>query len=141
MLLGEMTPDRDRMAQVYRYLRDEQRKVGEGFFMVSDAQIAQGASTPRSVLSPAAVACAISVFRELGLVETHTTFSSDAALRAVRVVPTQDKVELENSVRYREGLNDQAIFAQFSTWALDQPVEVLQERIARPILPACVPVL
>ena len=27
MLLGEMTPDRDRMAQVYRYLRDEQRKV------------------------------------------------------------------------------------------------------------------
>ena len=89
----------------------------------------------------AAVACAISVFRELGLVETHTTFSSDAALRAVRVVPTQDKVELENSVRYREGLNDQAIFAQFSTWALDQPVEVLQERIARPILPACVPVL
>jgi len=55
----------------------------------------------------------------------------------VRMVPNAGQVELENSVRYREGLDDQAIFQEFKQWALTEKTDSLQQRVQRPILPAC----
>jgi len=136
-ILAEMTPDRDRMAQVYRALRDQQRSTGDGFFTANNADIAERSSKRGSEVSQESAACAIAVFRELGLVETHTAFTSGEVTRLVRVVSGAKKVELENSVRYREGIDEQAIFQNFKRWALKQPAEVLQEQVQRPILPGC----
>ena len=55
----------------------------------------------------------------------------------VHVVPSANKVELESSVRYSEGLDEQAIFQRFKRWALDEPSQTLQRQIQCPILPAC----
>ena len=143
--LADMTPDHARMADVYRFLRDQQRAHGDGFFAANSIEVAErmsaasggarGASKPS--VSPASVECAIAVFRELGLVETRTAFAAGEENRSVRVVPNSNRVELTDSVRYREGLDEQAIFTSFKQWILSERAENLQARIQRPILPAC----
>lgn len=136
-ILSEMTPDRDSMAQVYRTLRDAQKKAEGGFFTASNADVAARAAQRGREVAPESVACAIAVFRELGLIETHTAFTSGEVTRSVRVVAGASKVELESSVRYREGLDEQAVFRDFKQWALNESAETLEERVRRPILPAC----
>ena len=165
-ILSAATPDRDRMVQVYRALRAEQARAdggsgvcgagadggaaggagaagaGEvgaagGFFSISDAQLAEKASGFGRPVSRDSVACAVSVFRELGFIETRTMHAADEVNRLIRVLPHVGKVELENSVRYREGLDEQAIFQDFKAWALREPADALQQRVSRPILPAC----
>lgn len=136
-ILAEATPDRNRMAQVYRALRDAQKSLGDGFFMVNNADIAARASRGGCEVSQEEISCAIAVFRELGLIETRTAFTWGEITRSVRMVSGASKVELENSVRYREGLDEQAIFQHFKELALNEPVDALQKRIQRPILPGC----
>ena len=57
--------------------------------------------------------------------------------RSLHVLANASRVELTDSVRYREGLDEQAIFADFKEWVLRESADALQARIARPILPAC----
>lgn len=45
------------------------------------------------------------------------------------------KMELTDSVRYREGLQEVDDFAAFKRWALGAPEHELLERFNRPILP------
>ena len=143
-ILADLTPDHNRMADVYRYLRDQQRAHGEGFFSANSAEVAEkmaAAATARGagkVTVPVpSVECAIAVFRELGLVETRTAFAAGEENRSLRVLPNVDRVELTDSVRYREGLDEQMIFSDFKRWILSESAECLQIRIQRPILPAC----
>ena len=137
-ILAGMTPDRDCMAQVYRALRDAQKQAGEGFFTASNVDVAERASSHGGPVSQESAACAIAVFRELGLIGTRTAYTSGEVTRMVHVIPDASKVELETSVRYREGLDEQAIFQTFKHWALQEPTDTLQRQIQRPILPGCV---
>ena len=136
-ILSDMTPDRNRMADLYRALRDAQGEAGEGYFTASNADVAARASRRGREISQESARCAIAVFRELGLIETRTANTSGEVTRSVRVVPNADKVQLESSVRYREGLDEQGVFQHFKKWALEQPSSVLQQQVQRPILPAC----
>ena len=137
-ILAGMTPDRDCMAQVYRALRDAQKQAGEGFFTASNVDVAERASSHGGPVSQESAACAIAVFRELGLIGTRNAYTSGEVTRMVHVIPDASKVELETSVRYREGLDEQAIFQTFKHWALQEPADTLQRQIQRPILPGCV---
>lgn len=76
-ILRDMTPDHDCLAQVYRRLRSLQREMGECFFTMGNADLAAAASTDAFPISPASAACGVAVFRELGLIETHTAFGAD----------------------------------------------------------------
>lgn len=136
-ILEAATPDHDRMAQVYRELRRQQRECGDGFFQASDEELAaQASSRPgQPQLSAASAACGVAVFRELGLVETRTLTAAGVPTRSIRVLDTEGKVELTDSVRYREGLDEQAVFTSFRDWALKAARETLQSRLTRPILP------
>ena len=71
-----MTPDHDCLAQVYRTLRSLQRTSAEPFFTLGDAELAAAASTDLFPVSPASAACGVAVFRELGLIETHTAYAA-----------------------------------------------------------------
>ena len=137
-ILSEMTPDRDQMAQVYRALRDAQREAGEGFFTASNADVAARASKRGREVTQDSAKCAIAVFRELGLVETRAAYTSGEVVRSVHVVSGADKVELSDSVRYREGLAERAIFQDFKAAALRQSAEALEQHVQKPILPGCV---
>ena len=136
-ILADMTPDRDQMAQVYRTLREAQREAGEGFFTASNADVAKRASAHGHEVSHDAAKCAIAVFRELGLVETRSIYTSGEQVRSVHVVSNACKVDLADSVRYREGLAEREIFQEFKTLALRESVSSLEQRIQRPILPGC----
>ncbi|MBR0404077.1 MAG: single-stranded-DNA-specific exonuclease RecJ [Eggerthellaceae bacterium] len=136
-LLFEATPDRNRLVQVYRALRDAQSQTRDGYFATSAPDLANRSSKKGREVSQESALCALAVFRELGLIETRAVSSDDGMTRLVRMVPNAGKVELENSVRYREGLDDQAIFQEFKQWALLEKPDALQQRVQRPILPAC----
>ena len=135
-ILREATPDHDSMGAVYRELRCMQH-AGQGpTINASNADIAQACNQRlgQGGISPASVACAVAVFRELGLIETRLL--EDAAFpRAIRVVNAQCKVELTDSVRYREGLDEMDVFRTFCQWALESPECELRNRICAPILP------
>lgn len=142
--LDNMTPNHGRMADVYRYLRDQQRIHGQGFFSANSVEVAERMSALASsrgagkvTVPVSSIECAIAVFRELGLVETRTAFAAGQETRSVRVLPDAGRVELTDSVRYREGLDEQAIFTSFKQWILSESAANLQQRIQRPILPAC----
>ena len=136
-ILRNLTPGRDVMAQVYRTLRAHQRAVGKTPFEVAIPSLAAEASSIPGGLqvSPEAVQCGISVFRELGLLEAAASEHGGEAVRYVYVPDTASKVELADSVRYREGLEELDVFERFSSWVLSASPDALRRALIKPILP------
>ncbi|MDO4182005.1 MAG: single-stranded-DNA-specific exonuclease RecJ [Coriobacteriia bacterium] len=134
-ILREVTPDHDTLAQVYRHLRQMQRESAAEAFAINNADLATQASSRRFPITPAAAACGVSVFRELGLIETHTTFSAGVTTRTIHVNENADRVQLTDSVRYREGLGEREIFEHFREWALCADGPALTVRVSHPIVP------
>ena len=134
-ILADMTPDHDCLAQVYRCLRTLQRQSSDEFFTLSNLDLARLSSQHFHEVRPASAACGIAVFRELGLVETRTAYVMGEATRSVHVVDVKSKVELTDSVRYREGLGEQEIYHTFRDWVMDSDASSLHARVSRPILP------
>ena len=135
-ILNEATPNHDTMAQVYRELRQAQQDSGGAPFAASNADLAESCSARdiRHGVSAPSVECAVAVFRELGLIETRHGEGSERA-RSIRVLETESKVELSDSVRYREGLDEIDIFKDFRDWVCSSSADVLHKRIIAPILP------
>ncbi len=134
-ILAEATPDHDVMAQVYRRLRSLQREHGADYFCVGDADLAQAASDCLCAVSPTAAACGLAVFRELGLIETRTVYEAGRPALWVRVREGADRVELTDSVRYREGIDERTGFGGFCHWALGCDAQGLTVRLSHPIVP------
>lgn len=136
-ILSETTPGHDVLAAVYRRLRQMQRASSEGYFVLAPADLASLAPEAggNARMSGAPASCGLAVFRELGLIETRTAFVSGEVMRTVRVKENASKVELTDSVRYREGLGEQENFGEFRDWALGSDCTTVRLRISRPIMP------
>ncbi len=135
-ILTNITPNHDCLAQVYRELRRMQREAGSEAFTVSDAELAAAATANQHhEVCAESAACGIAVFRELGLIETHTAYLDGKTIRSVRVLEATSKAELTDSVRYREGLSERDVFHSFCDWVMRSPSDVLQRRVSGPILP------
>ncbi len=134
-ILAEATPDHDVMAQVYRRLRSLQRQCDGDYFCVGEADLAHAASDNFRAVSPTAAACGLAVFRELGLIETRTVYEAGRPALWVRVREEASKVELTDSVRYREGLDERDGFGGFCRWALGQDAQGLTVHLSHPIVP------
>ena len=134
-LLAESTPDHDVMAQVYRCLRAIQRQVPGDFFRMSNVDLAHAASNELRLISPAAAACSVAVFRELGLIETRVGYDAGRSECWIRVNEGASKVELSDSIRYREGLDERDVFNAFRDWAMRCDSNGLFVRVSRPIVP------
>lgn len=134
-ILADMTPDHDVMAQVYRRLRQMQReRTGQSFGVEAD-ELARSASDRSHEVTPASVECGVAVFGELGLIDAQTTYTMGRMTRTVRVCEGANRVELTDSVRYREGLDERRVFDDFCEWALRSDGSTLRVRISRPIVP------
>jgi len=133
LILESVAPERDDMAQLYLALKELHEKHPEGFEM-TNAELAAKVSEqrPRAKLSEKGVSATLGVFRELGLVESEGTGS----YRRLRLLPRpKEKLELSQSVRYAEGVEEQADFEGFREWSLESTPKELLERFDRPILP------
>ena len=138
-ILHEMTPDHDVLANVYRALRSMQRQHPGEFFEMADGELARIVSGTGCEITPTSAACGVAVFRELGLIETHVAYASGAGVRMVRVKEGAARVELTDSVRYREGLGERDIFKAFYEWVIDCDCRRLEQRVSGPITPQMKP--
>ena len=138
-ILQDMTPDHDVLAEVYRTLRTWQRKTPGEFFEMADGELAHIVSGTGCEITAASAACGIAVFRELGLIETHVAYASGEGARMVRVKEGAGRVELTDSVRYREGLGERDIFRAFYEWVIDCDCARLEQRVSGPITPLMKP--
>lgn len=138
-ILKNLTPDRETMAQVYRTLRAKQREVGEAAYETTVNELADEASaaTGHVQVSKEAVQCGLVVFKELGLVRVSSIYANGESVRRVLVPQTNSKVELADSVRYREGLEEYEVFERFCDWVLGASPDALRRTLIHPILPGC----
>lgn len=136
-LLNSATPNHDDMAQIYRSLRACQRKSDTDYFLVDPQEFAKQISAPfpASSITPSQIQCGLTVFEELGLIKTKHTPAKTESCCMVCVVDYKGKVELVDSVRYREGLDEIDSFISFKEWVLSSSATDLQNRIRKPLLP------
>ncbi|TDB39133.1 MAG: single-stranded-DNA-specific exonuclease RecJ [Actinobacteria bacterium] len=133
MILESLAPGRDDLAALYLALRDCAAE-GDGSIEVTNADLAARVKQrrPKTAMNDKGVSAAIGVFRELGLVTSEGT----GAYRRLQLLPAPEgKLDLASSVRYAEGLEEMAEFADFRVWALEARSNALLSRINRPILP------
>lgn len=134
-ILEDMTPCRDIMAQIYRRMKALQAQHPGQTVSVAASELARLASDDARLVSPQAARCGISVFTELGLIESTRSFQGGFEVHGFRVRESASKVELTDSVRYREGLDELAGFKQFCEWAMMCDMRGLACRITHPITP------
>ena len=138
-VIAGSAPSRDDLVTLYRTLMTLSRRAssegtGDASFNITNAEIAAHAVQvdPRTSLDEHSVSCGISVFRELGFLET----SGHGTARRIRMVADPPRMDLERSTRYLEGLRSRDAFAEFRDWALRASADEMLARINRPITPA-----
>jgi single-stranded-DNA-specific exonuclease len=134
-ILSSVAPERDDLAQLYLVLNDLARDTADDAFEITNAELAERvkARRPKAKLTDKGASAGLGVFRDLGLVEGEGM----GAYRRLRVLPRPDgKLDLASSVRYAEGLEECATFADFKRWVLESPAPELLQRFNRPILPS-----
>lgn len=134
-MLANATPDHDCMAQVYRELRREQRDANTVDLAITLSSVTQQSNAYAPIkLSESHVACGLQVFSELGLIKADQIAIDNGQIK-VHVIDYKGKVELVQSARYKEGLDERMSFESFKEWILHASSEELQKRIQRPLLP------
>ena len=136
-LLDDLAPSRAELVTLYRALQTIWRRhrgtTGEASFSASDLDIAQMclAIDARTPVDERAVPCGLGIFEELGFVKVEGIEEG----RAIEMVESPGRVDLERSIRYLEGLRGRMAFSSFRDWALDAPARDMLARINRPIMP------
>ncbi len=135
-ILSSGAPSRESLAVLYRVLRkhaSQAKERGEEGFSCTNTELAEQANRldRAAKLDESSVSCGISVFRELGFLHT----SGHSIARYIHMQDNPSRMDLEDSVRYREGIEELQDFKTFKNWALSSEAQELLERFNRPILP------
>lgn len=132
-ILSSGAPVREDMAILYRTLKRIQDVEGPAFEM-TNAEIAERSARTdaKFTLDERGVSSALGIFRELGLV----TGEGHGPYRRLTLPEVDVKVELDSSVRYLEGLDELAQFAEFKRGVFEASADDLLRRFNRPILPS-----
>jgi len=133
-ILDDAAPNHDDMAQIYRAIRAFQQESGDLPFVSSAEALAEYATRrmPAFRISPAKVKTALSVFRELELIQYGAHGDGTCT---VGISHANRKVELTDSVRYHEGLDEIEAFAQFNRWVMGATLDALVNHIRHPLMP------
>jgi single-stranded-DNA-specific exonuclease len=132
-ILSSLAPHRDDMAALYLVLRDIAAEQGAGF-EITNAELAAKCRARRKQfgLDERGISSALGIFKDLGFV----TGEGHGVYRRLTFSPGGSKVDLTESLRYAEGMDEIAEFQEFRAWVLSaEPAELLG-RFNRPILPS-----
>ncbi len=130
-ILSGTVPSRDVLGKVYLLLRDKARK--ENPFELTNYQIAEelqkaGANSFREQTASSCLA----IFEELGLILREV----EGGRRHLHFAPPPPgKLELEESVRYAEGLQEWEEFREFAECVLNEESNIIMECFNNPIYP------
>jgi single-stranded-DNA-specific exonuclease len=132
-ILSSLAPERDDMAALYVVLRDVAAAEGSAF-EITNAELAERCKRVRRncQLDERGISSALGILRDLGFV----TGEGHGAYRRLSFTPSEQKVNLEGSLRYAEGKDEIAEFRGFKAWVLSAEADELLARFNRPILPA-----
>ena len=131
MNLDDFADNADKEEGVHGQARKLRARAHQHFQEKSKATAGAAAHLPA-----AAVKCGITVFRELGFIEARPGCFCGERIWAIRVKQSPEKVDLMESVRFREGLGEIEESRSFSTWALSASADELLNRMVYPIIPA-----
>lgn len=134
-ILSQATPSREVMAHIYRCMRSLQDKQDDGPVSLTAEELAYATSNRQFTVMPQAALCSLSVFSELGLIDCTRSFKQDKEVFEFSICANAPKVELVQSVRYVEGLDEIEDFKAFKEWAMMCSTEELVARITHPITP------
>ncbi len=133
MILESSAPSREDLGALYLTLKDIAADAGDAI-EITNAELAERVRhrRPRSALNDRGVSTGIGVFRELGLVSGE----GSGAYRRLSMLPAPEgKLDLADSVRYAEGLDELADFEAFRVRAFEAAADELLHAFDRPILP------
>ena len=138
-ILSSMAPSRSELICLYKSLSELSRQAKqdgtlEGRFSISNAELAAFCrEKERSChLDESSVSCGLSIFKELGFI---ASFGYGSA-RQLRMNEAPARVELEESIRYKEGLHSQEEFSAFKDWILSATSAEVLSRFNKPISPS-----
>ncbi len=135
-ILQSCAPKRQDMVALYRALMNLHNKCheqGHDSFSITNSELSDMVRKldKLSGIEANAVSTGISVFRELGFLET----SGQSVSRRISMISSPKQMSLDSSVRYQEGQEEIDSFMQFKTWVLTSTSKDLLQRFNRPILP------
>jgi len=137
-ILASAAPSRCDLVTLYRALtwlaRSSEAQGGDGSFCLSNADIVRCALTidQCTELDEHSVSCGVSIFKELGFLTTR----GYGTARRITMVASPQRMELDRSIRYLEGIRSREEFVAFCDWALSSRPQEMLDRINRPIVPA-----
>ncbi|WP_322151715.1 single-stranded-DNA-specific exonuclease RecJ [Paratractidigestivibacter sp.] len=133
-IIAAGAPERPELVVLWRSLVALDRSCAEDTFALDKhAVIAMAAHFDATrAIDESEIEGGLGVFSELGFLSVEGF--GDA--RRVRMAPSPEHMDLELSVRYREGLQGREDFGQFCDWVLHCSQEELTDTIARPISPS-----
>ncbi len=136
ILLESQSPERDLMALLYRGFKHLQEEHAGESFELSVDELEQFISTwPRALALEPAARCAAEVFDELGLLDLVKVYDGRQETYHIRLNDQAEKVDLCDSVRYREGQLEKDCFENFALWLNQQDASSLRSQIISPIIP------
>ena len=127
LLLMESCPQREVLAGFYKTLRTLAR---QGEIKMTNEELAQSTKNVRG-LSERAVSHWLGIFEELGFLARELNGSK----RTIIVNERPNRSNLEDSLRYAEGLAELEDYEEYVTLAFNPRAEELLEAINRPIYP------
>ncbi|MBQ6395373.1 MAG: DEAD/DEAH box helicase, partial [Atopobiaceae bacterium] len=133
-IIASSAPGRDELVVLYKTLKTlAQGSEEDGSIASTNAEIATSAIAvnPRTTLDEHSVSSGVGVFRELGFLTT----SGFSSARRIHMVDSPNRMELDSSVRYQEGLRTREEFEGFREWALCASADEMLSRLNRPITP------
>ena len=135
-ILSSYAPGRDELVCLWRALRSLSARAaaaGEGSIAHTNAELLDACLqvTPGCGLEERSVSAGIAIFRDLGFL----TVEGYGTQRRIRMAESPERMELDQSIRYLEGMRSGAEFREFRDWVLSATPEELIGRINRPIVP------
>ena len=136
-ILASYAPDRDALVCLWRALRSLAFGSGAGEAPVpvarTNAELLETCLgvTPGVELDERSVSAGIAIFRDLGFLDVEGYGSQRRIVMASR----PERMELDRSIRYLEGVRSAEEFHAFRDWILRATSGELLDRINRPILP------
>ncbi len=127
LLLSENCPSREMLVGFYKALRALGRK---GAITLTNAQLAQSTKGVKNI-SENAVSHWLGIFEELNFLSRETNGSK----RTIIINEKPSKTDLEESLRYTEGVAEMAEYEKYAELAFSKDSASLLKAINRPIFP------
>ncbi|MGM0471285.1 MAG: single-stranded-DNA-specific exonuclease RecJ [Bacillota bacterium] len=129
-ILDSMAPQREVLVQLYYILRQSEDK--EQQLTLSNQELATRTSQRLdNEVRDNTISAGLGILEDLGLL----TRIQEAGERTIQLYPAERKLDLADSLRYQEGLEDKKAFHEFKQFALQESAEKLLSVINQPIYP------